>query len=421
LADNTEKPIHIVGVGDDGWDGLTAAARNIVNDADLLVGDDTTIGRVPDSDTERLVVGGDLDALVERLQRESHRKVVVLASGDPLFYGVARFLFSALGKERFVVLPHVSSMQMAFARVRESWEDAYLTSLATHSLDEVVDRVRIAERVGLFTTEEHTPARVAQALHDRGITYYSAYVCENVGSPDERVTQCERTELAEMEFGPLNVLILVRDPDAPDRPSDALGRRLFGNPDDAFLQSKPKTGLLTPAEVRCLALSELDLGATSVVWDIGAGSGSVAVEAACLAKAGVVYALEMDAEDYELIKQNAERFGANNLRPVLGRAPEAFTEFDDPDAVFVGGTGRDVSSIVEQAYARLKPGGRLVTNVASIDGVSDVHRTLHALAGHVNVLMINLARGTFQMERVRFDALNPSFLLSVVKPSAETH
>ncbi|MEX1223374.1 MAG: precorrin-6y C5,15-methyltransferase (decarboxylating) subunit CbiE [Pirellulales bacterium] len=415
MAKATENRIYIIGMGDDGWDGLTNAARKIVSQAELLVGDDSTIGRVPELAAERLIVGGDLDALVERLRKEQHRQVVVLASGDPLFYGVARFLCDALGKDRFEVLPHVSSMQMAFARVKESWEDAYLTSLATHSLADVVERVRIAERVGLFTTEENTPGRVAAALLERGITYYSAYVCENLGSPDECVTQGELADLVEMQFSPLNVMILIRDPNAPDRPSNAVGRRLFGNPDDSFLQSTPKTGLLTPAEVRCLALSEMDLGATSVVWDIGAGSGSVAVEAAGLATAGTVYALEMDSEDYELIKQNAAKFAAGNLRPVLGRAPEAFADFADPDAVFVGGTGRDAANIVEQAYRRLKPGGRLVTNAASIDSVSDVHRTLNELNGNVKVLMINLARGTFQLERVRFDALNPSFLLSVVK------
>jgi precorrin-6Y C5,15-methyltransferase (decarboxylating) len=211
-------------------------------------------------------------------------------------------------------------------------------------------------------------------------------------------------------------MVLVRRPNVPDRPSEAIGRRLFGNPDEAFLQTKPKQGLLTPSEVRAIALSELDLGPTSVVWDIGAGSGSVAIEAAQIATGGTVYAIEMDPQDHELIVTNAERFGVSNLIPVLGRAPDAWKELPDADAIFVGGSSREISNIVESAYARLRPGGRLVANVGSIESLSAIHGTLARIAKDVNVWMINVARGTYQLERVRFEALNPTFLLGVVKP-----
>ncbi len=133
-----------------------------------------------------------------------------------LFYGVGRvYLHDRLGKERFEVVPHVSSMQLAFARVKESWEDAYLTSLAGRPLEAIVDRIRTAEKVGLFSSDEHPPARLAKALLDRGIDYFRVYVCESLGSPDERVTQAELDELTGMEFDPLNVLILVRKPNRP--------------------------------------------------------------------------------------------------------------------------------------------------------------------------------------------------------------
>src|SRR4029079_16277489 len=162
----------------------------------------------------------------------------------------------------------------AFARVKESWEDAFLTSLVGRPLEAIVDRIRTAEKVGLFSSDEHTPDRLAQALWDRGIDYFRAFVCENLGSPDERVTQAELDDLACMEFNPLNVLILVRKPNRPDRAARAGRYRLFGNPDDAFAQSQPKRGLITQSEVRSIALAQLDIRPTSVVWDVGAGSGS---------------------------------------------------------------------------------------------------------------------------------------------------
>ena len=385
----------------------------------LLIGADSTLARLGSAagKAERLVLGENLAAAVEAIAGRPKDRIVVLASGDPLFYGVARYLCDKLGKDRFEVVPHVSSMQLAFARVKESWEEAFLTNLANHPLESVLEKIRIADKVGLFTTDDLPPGEVARQLLDRGIDYFSGYVCENLGSPDECVTQGELADLVDQRFGPLNVMILVRKPNVPDRPSDHIGRRLFGNPDEAFLQAKPKQGLLTPAEVRSLALAELDLGVKSIVWDVGAGSGSVAIEAAQIASGGTTYAIEMDPDDQRLILANAERFGVTNLVPVLGRAPGAWADLPDPDAVFVGGTGREIRGLVDAAFARLRRGGRLVANVASIENVGDVHAALHAQAPGVKLWMINIARGTFQMERIRFNALNPTFMLAVVKPT----
>ncbi|HWC88979.1 MAG TPA: precorrin-6y C5,15-methyltransferase (decarboxylating) subunit CbiE, partial [Pirellulales bacterium] len=413
LADN--QRIQIIGIGDDGLDGLTSAARELIQRADLLLGAEHTLALVPSFAGERIEACGNLERVVERIKAAGSQRVVVLVSGDPLFYGLARYLCEQLGKDRFEVVPHVSSMQLAFARVKESWEDAYLTNLANHPLDQVVEKIRTAEKVGLFTTEETSPAAVARELLARKIDYFSAYVCENLGSPDERVTQGELPELLDEAFAPLNVMVLVRKPDMPDRPSERIGRRLFGNPDEAFLQSKPKKGLLTPAEVRSIALAQMDLGVRSTVWDIGAGSGSVAIEAAQIASQGTTYAIEMDPEDHALIRANADKFGVTNLVAILGRAPDAWANLPDPDSVFVGGSGREIGRIADLAYDRLRPRGRLVANVGGIENLSDLHATLERRAGDVQVWMINVARGTYQLERVRFDALNPTFLLAVVK------
>ena len=410
------QKIHIIGIGDDGLDGLTGSARQLIEQADVLIGAERSLSAVPvQTRTQRIELGGDLNAVLQRIAAQPQKRMVILATGDPMFYGTARFLCDRLGKDRFEVVPHVSSMQLAFARVKESWDEAYLTNLATQNLDLVVEKIRTAQKVGLFTTDTSTPRDVARALVDRRIDYFSAYVCENLGSPDERVTQGELAEIATLDFSPLNVMILVRKPNLPDRPTTMLGRRLFGNPDEMFLQSQPKRGLVTPAEVRCIALAALDLGPTSVVWDVGAGSGSVAVESAQIATGGSVFAIEMDPEDYQLIAANAERFGVRNLTPILGKAPEAWTPLPDPDAIFVGGTGRQVKTIVDQAFDRLRTGGRLVANVGSIENVADVYALLHARTVDAEVLMVNLARSTYQLERVRFEALNPTFLIRAVK------
>ena len=412
-----ETKIHIIGIGEDGLDGVTDAARRLVNEAELLIGEAHCLSLVPEAPGEKVTVGANLQDIASQLEENSGRKTVLLAIGDPLFYGVARYLCDKLGKERFEVVPHVSSMQLAFARVKESWEEAFLTNLAGHGVEAVLAQIRAAEKVGLFTSEASPPEVVAKILVENGLDSFTAYVCENLGSPDERVTHGELAELAEQQFGPLNVMILVHKPSVPDRPSDAIGRRLFGNPDEAFLQSKPKRGLLTPCEIRSMALAELDIGPSSIIWDVGAGSGSVAIEAAQIASSGHAYAIEMDPEDHELIKENAARFDVANLTAILGRAPDAWQDLPDPDCVFVGGSGRQLSRLVELAFERLKTGGRLVATMGSIENLSNVQALFRKVCPHANVWMMNFARGTHQLERIRFEAINPTFVISAVKTS----
>jgi precorrin-6Y C5,15-methyltransferase (decarboxylating) len=411
--------IYIIGVGSDGLGGLTARARDLLLSAELVFGSDNALSLLPELQAEQYRIGTDLQEVTRLLEAQLGRKrMVIVAGGDPLFYGVARYLCDRLGKDNFEVLPHVSSMQLAFARIKESWEEAYLTNLASHPLETVLDRIRTAETVGLFTSEEEGPPAIARQLLARGLDYYWAYVCENLGAPDERVTQGELAEIQEMEFAPLNVMILKRKAGRPDQQRSPSRFRRFGNPDDVFAQSRPKSGLITQAEVRAIGLAQLAIQPASVVWDIGAGSGSVAIEAAQLAFPGMVYAIEQDVADYHLIVANAQMFGVSNLSAIHGTAPAVFDGLPAPDAVFVGGTGHEVARLLESAYGALRPGGHMVINVATLEALGAAYAVLKGLARTVEVLLVSVARGTEQLETLRFEAVNPTFLLGVNKPQA---
>ncbi|WP_442481917.1 precorrin-6y C5,15-methyltransferase (decarboxylating) subunit CbiE [Aeoliella sp. SH292] len=408
--------IAIIGIGDDGLQAVPPSVTKRIEEAEVLLGSERALALVADKVVgERVVLSGDLHDLADQVRNVGKRRAVVLVLGDPMFYGLARYITDGFGKDQFEVIPHVSSMQLAFARVMESWDDAYLTNLANHSLSSVLEKIRVADKVGMFTTDKIGPNQIAQALLDKQIDYFDAYVCENLGARNECVTRGSLAEIAGQTFDALNVMILVRQRQLPDRPREAVGRRLFGNPDEVFFQSRPKYGLITSAEVRSLALAQLDIWRDSIVWDVGAGSGSVSVEAAQLASDGTVYAIEMDPEDQQLIEANSKRFNVGNVVPVQGKAPEAWANLPDPDCVFVAGSGREVIRIAELAYQRLRPEGRLVLNLTSVDMVSELRQTLRTHSDNVQVWMINISRGTDQLESLTFDALKPSFLLAVTK------
>ena len=408
--------VPIIGVGPDGLGGVSTRSQALLTKAELVFGSDAALRLLPDLPGERVRIGADLPEVVERLKANlGVKSMVVAAVGDPLFYGTARYLCDKIGADVFDVVPHVSSMQLAFARLKESWEDAYLTDLSARSLYDVVDRIRTAETVGLFTSDTYPPGRVARELLARGIDYFRATICENLGGKDERITPGDLPELVSMTFDPLNVMILKRKPNRPDAMRRVSKLARFGNPDDVFAQSRPKSGLITQAEVRSLALAQMDLHPGDVMWDVGAGSGSVAIEAAGLVTPGIVYAIEQDAADFHLIGANLETFGITNVKPVFGTAPAVFEGLPSPDAVFVGGNGGEVARLLEASYTVLRPGGQLVSNVGTMEMLSATYAVLKRLAKTVDVQLVSIARGVEQLESLRFEAVNPTFLLRVRK------
>lgn len=412
--------IHIIGIGDDGLNGVTQVSRNLIQEADLIVGSKHTLALITEVEGQKLLVGTDMDSTITTIQQTSSERIVVLASGDPLFYGVARYLCNSIGKDQFEVIPHVSSMQLAFARVKESWDEAFLTNLSNRSITENLEKIRIAEKVGLFTNEQYPPSIVARELLNRNIDYFSCYVCENLGSPDERVTHASLTDITNMDFSPLNVMILIRIPGTPDRPQDGREFRLFGNPDELFAQSKPKRELLTISEVRAVALAELNLTHNTVLWDIGAGSGSVAIEAAQLIPHGEVYAVEQDPVDFRLLESNVEKFGVTNVHTVHGQAPEVLEQLPRPTSVFLGGVGHEIVRLLEFVHQRAFLNTQFVINLNSVDHLSLAHQTLLRLGCEPLVRMLNIARGTHQLEQIRFDTSRVSFLLTTYKLSPST-
>ncbi len=196
--------------------------------------------------------------------------------------------------------------------------------------------------------------------------------------------------------------------------------RSLGLPDEAFEQRRPLRGQITKREVRAVSLYLLGIRSDSIVWDIGAGTGSISVEAGLVAHKGSVYAVERDADSIDLLRRNVEQFGGNNVRVVLGEAPEALEDLPSPDSVFVGGSGGSLDGILDAAAERLNPGGRIVVNLAAIERTNDSYRRLVEKGMAVELTCISASRGKEMPDgAVRLEALNPVFIVSAEKPEEQ--
>ncbi len=407
------RAVAIVGIGDDGCAGLTSRAMSSISSAQILVGGERHLEFFPQFRGERLVLKDGLGTALDRVAElaEEH-SICILASGDPLFFGVGSLVIKKLGVEHVEIIPQPSSMQLAFARAGLKWDDAAFLSLHGRPLEGLLTRLRCLSKAAVFTDEENSPPRIAAYMTEQGETSWRAWVCENLGGPDERVRSFDLAELVGVvDVAPLNVLLLVRtEPNWRPPPTIPFLH------EDTFAKRVPKKGLITKREIRLLSLAALHVRSNSVVWDIGAGSGSLSIEAALLAPEGRVYAIEVDPEGVEISRDNLRAHGVDNVRVVAGRAPEVLAELEPPDAVFVGGSKGSMDGIIDLVIERLRSGGRLVVNAITLENTNEAYQAIRRRGLTPEVTLLQISRAEPLAQYLRYEALNPIQIFAVTKP-----
>jgi precorrin-6Y C5,15-methyltransferase (decarboxylating) len=415
------RAVVVVGIGEDGCAGLSARAASAVASAHVLVGGERQLEFFPQFRGERIVLKAGISAAIERVAElaEEHN-VCVLASGDPLFFGVGALIVRKLGAEHVEIVTQPSSVQQAFARVGIAWQDATFVSVHGRAIDGVAVRLRRTRLAAVLTDEENSPARIAAHLGTYGHASeaWRAWVCEDLGGAAERVRTYDTLGALAADgvaCAPLNVLLLERR-DAAWRVPAAVPHLA----EEAYAKRIPKKGLITKREVRTLSLAALQLAEDATVWDIGAGSGSVAIEAAMLAPEGRVFAVEVDPEGVDICRENARLHGTDNVRVVAGLAPAALAALPAPDAVFVGGSKGAMDELVDVALARLTDGGRLVVNAVTLDNVAEAYQAFRRRDLLPEVTLVNVSRGEPLARYLRYEAQNPIHIFAVTKRAAAT-
>lgn len=406
--------VTLVGIGDDGCASLSARSVNAISRAQVLAGGERHLGFFPQFQGERIVLKNGIKQALDRIATlADEHNVCILASGDPLFFGIGALVIKRLGAEHVQVLPIATSMQWAFGKVGLNWDDAAFISLHGRSRIGFLTRLKRFPKAGVFTDEENSPPRLAALMLDHGESKWKAWVCENLAGPDERVREFALGDLAVCDdLRPLNVLILQRT-DAAWRPPPSIP---FIH-EDHFAKRMPKKGLITKREVRLLSLAAMRIRPDSVIWDIGAGSGSVSIEAAMMASEGRVYAVEIDPEGVEICVENLRHHGIDNVKVIAGRAPEALADLETPDAIFIGGSKGSMEEILEVALGRLRAGGHVVANAVTLENVGEIYATFRRRGIVPEVTLLQISRAEPLARYLRYEALNPIQIFSAMKPA----
>lgn len=400
-----QQKIYLVGAGIQGWEGFGARALEVIGTADVLIGHQRHLDIFPDFKGEKQVLG-DLSIMLEFL-KSTDKAVVILGSGDPNFFGIGRFLLRNLPKDRIEIFPNVTSIQYAFARIKEPWDDAIFVSVHGRGLKGAVDRIVAAEKAAVLTDNVNTPAAIARELIHRGAEGYEVYLCEEMGLPGEKFTKTDVRGLVELPAAPLNILILIKtwEPNLTHYP-------LIGIADDEFATAKK---LITKLEVRAVTLAKLQLQDDLVMWDVGAGSGSVSIEASNLMPNGRIFALEKNAQYLSFIRDNLKKFVARNVTLIEAFAPEGLDDLPDPDRVFIGGSGGMLEEIIDAVDKRLKREGVIVLNAVTLDTLTKAVEFLEDHGYAVEVTCVNIAKTRGLTEYKMFDAHNPVYVIAASK------
>jgi precorrin-6Y C5,15-methyltransferase (decarboxylating) len=429
-AEECRQVCTVLGCDASGVEGLSAAAQASLRAAALVAAPRRLLPQLeqwlqssgPHSSgiwPGRLIASDQPDLLMEELALGfgAALQMVVLASGDPLWFGIGRLLLQRFGIERLRFQPAPTSLQLAFARIGRPWQDASWISL--HGRDSEPLAAALQRRppaLAVLTDPGQGGAEaVLTLLRASGLQRaYGVWLCERLGHPEELVRRLD-PELPLGDRGdPLQLVLLIAEPPAP--PANPEDLPLFGIADGLWLQHVDRPGLMTKREVRIQLLADLELPARGVLWDVGAGVGSIGLEALRLRPSLALWALERRGGSAALIAANAERLGVSPASIQEGQAPEALRGFPDPDRVVIGGGGRERQAVLQEVLARLRPQGVVVIPLATLEVLAELRGPLEASGLQISVSQHQSWRGAPLADGTRLAPMNPVLVLKGKRP-----
>lgn len=405
-----ENLIHVVGMGMCRAD-LSEKHLEVIKSAHVLVGSERHLGWFPDHQAHRRKIESPMSSVIKDIEAFSQSgRVVVLASGDPLFFGIGTTLIKQFGDKNIAIYPNVSSMAFAFSRINRSWQNACAVSMHARNGKSVLAEALASGRpVFVLTDPKNTPYQVAQTAKQCFSGRLDFRVAERLGMKDERIRKLTPEEASGETWLEPNVVILEPERDGGRKAGDGSQAPVFGGPEESYAHRK---GMITKSEVRAVVLSKLRLRAWHVFWDLGAASGSVAIEASVFVTSGRILAVEKDPRRAADIAENTAKYAPRRLEVVEKTLPSAIDELPDPDRIFIGGGGKDLAEITRRAGARLAPGGRMVVNVVVLENLATCLEVFEELGFKTDVTQVQISRSSGMDAGMRLAAQNPVFVVT---------
>ncbi len=353
------KWLTIVGMGEDGWEALSNRARLAIKSTEVIVGASRLLALLPKTKAEIHQWPQPFSAIVEQIKPLQGRNTVILATGDPMNFGVVRKLLEFIPLDEMTIIPQVSAFSLAASRMGWSLPDCDCFTIHGRPAANVETFIQPNARLLILTEDGTSVAEVCRRLIARGFGESTVTVLENMGGANERITSFVANANPNLDWSPLNVLSVHCVAGAQAK----IFARVAGLPDEAFVHD----GQLTKREVRAATLAALAPAPDQLLWDIGAGCGSVSIEWMRLARGCEAIAIEHNEDRLKMIATNADQLGTPRLKVISGKAPEVLIGLPAPDAVFIGG-GVGNEGVFDTAWENLKSGGRMVCNVVTIEG-----------------------------------------------------
>ncbi|HEY3557987.1 MAG TPA: precorrin-6y C5,15-methyltransferase (decarboxylating) subunit CbiE [Kribbella sp.] len=372
------EPITVVGIGAAGWPALSPEARTALQEAEVVLGSSRQLA-LTEVTGLRVAWPSPLSEGLPRLLAEHRgRRICVLASGDPTFHGIGTTLVRLLGVDAVRVIPHPSSVSLACARLGWAQDQVQVVSLVTNPAERLHPHLQPSRRVLILSRGAQTPAEVSQLLIARGYGSSTFSVLEQLGGPSERVRTSSAADWSG-DVDPLNVIAVQCPADAP------VVSTAPGLPDDAYEHD----GQLTKREVRAVSLSRLAPVPGQLLWDIGGGAGSIAIEWSRHHPSCHAIAVERDPDRAKRLERNVAALGAA-VQVVVGAAPAALDGLEAPDAIFIGG-GATAAGMIDACWNALRPGGRLVANGVTLETEALIVQWYKAFGGDLVRLDVHRA------------------------------
>ena len=382
---------------------------------------------------DRIIVHGSVYKVMDYI-RENYKmkKIALLAAGDPMFFGIGRLAIERFGQDAVEVYPDLSSLQVAFSRVRETSNNALLMSLhggpdpekrrkMEYEISEVPGLLERHGKIAILTDKVNSPEKIAETIFRRSavssqLSAVKIYVCEKLGYDDERITSGTPAEISKKMFEHPNIVIIKSDTE-PQSHSPVGARRClaltasdfaFGLREHEIGHSK---GRITKDEVRAVTVHKLRLPRQGVFWDIGAGSGSVSIEAARLCPGLNVISIEKNGEQINYINENRDKFGIANLKSVEGLAPDGLDDLPAPDRVFIGGSAGKLDAIIKAVAGKMGT-GMIVVNATTIETLNEAVQSLEKYGFGVSISEVSISRSKMIKDKRHMRALNPIFIIA---------